>query len=54
MFEKNALLKEQLAQIAEIQEVRKKTVIKILTDFQESDAVQGKKKEKSVFKANQL
>ncbi len=33
--DKNALLKEQLAQIAEIQEVRKKTVIKILTDFQE-------------------
>ena len=33
--DKNALLKEELAQIAEIQEKRKETVIKILTDFQE-------------------
>ncbi len=33
--DKNALLKEQLAQIAKIQEERKTTVIKILTDFQE-------------------
>ncbi len=33
--DKNALLKEELAQIAEIQEKRKDTVIKILTDFQE-------------------
>jgi len=33
--DKNALLKEQLAQIAEIQEERKETVIKILTDFQD-------------------
>ena len=33
--DKNALLKEELAQIAEIQEKRKETVIKILTDFQD-------------------
>ncbi len=33
--DKNTLLKEELAQIAEIQEKRKETVIKILTDFQE-------------------
>ncbi len=33
--DKNVLLKEELAQIAEIQEKRKETVIKILTDFQE-------------------
>jgi len=33
--DKNALLKEELAEIAEIQEKRKETVIKILTDFQE-------------------
>ena len=33
--DKNVLLKEELAQIAEIQEKRKETGIKILTDFQE-------------------
>ncbi len=33
--DKNVLLKEQLAQIAAIQEERKETVIKILTDFQD-------------------
>ena len=33
--DKNELLKKELAQIAEIQEKRKETVIKILTDFQE-------------------
>ena len=34
--DKNALLKEELSQIAEIQEKRKESVIKILTDFQKT------------------
>ena len=33
--DKTALLKEELVQIAEIQEKRKETVIKILTNFQD-------------------